>query len=241
MPPPLISPRPQAFGFSYDDYLEAERADCQRRYERQLQSEALKGLKSRVRDEATEVVKEQRLAHMCEGAYFMPVAKGKIQDKMRFFIMLAKNKKSLHWGDPEDGIAGDVGGGGGGGTPYLTSLPHSVLVEDVKQFVVGKDLPAFEKKKAVSEEQEGLAFGIHHSQDEWLTAVAPDKREASIWMDGIRFLTGERHKTAEAQNDIDTLFDIRCSVRLLNLHDVELPDAPPQRPAPCASTAYNFM
>ena len=41
---------------------------------------------------------------MCAGAFFRPVdAKGRVDDRRRFFVILAKSHKTLHWNDPAEG------------------------------------------------------------------------------------------------------------------------------------------
>ncbi|XP_055065964.1 engulfment and cell motility protein 1 isoform X1 [Misgurnus anguillicaudatus] len=188
-------------------------------------------LREKLQPEVTELIKQQRLNRLCEGACFRKISARRRQDKF-WYCRLSPNHKVLHYGDIEELSQGQI--------PH-DSLQEKVTVADIKAVVTGKDCPHMREKGALKQnkEQLELAFSILHNSDEYLNFIAPDKHEYCIWTDGLNALLGKEMSSELTKSDMDTLVTMELKLRLLDLENIQIPEVPP--PVPKEPSTYNFV
>lgn len=60
-----------------------------------------------------------------------------------------------------------------------------------------------------------------------------------IWTDGLNALLGKDMMSELTRNDLDTLLSMEIKLRLLDLENIQIPDAPP--PIPKEPSNYDFV
>ncbi|KAJ8783121.1 hypothetical protein J1605_009729 [Eschrichtius robustus] len=118
---------------------------------------------------------------------------------------------------------------------------EAVPVADIKAVVTGKDCPHMKEKGALKQNKEvlELAFSILYDSNCQLNFIAPDKHEYCIWTDGLNALLGKDMMSDLTRNDLDTLLSMEIKLRLLDLENIQIPDAPP--PIPKEPSNYDFV
>nr|XP_014347708.1 PREDICTED: engulfment and cell motility protein 1 [Latimeria chalumnae] len=154
-----------------------------------------------------------------------------ISDKF-WYCRLSPNHKVLHYGDLEENPQGEV--------PH-DSLQDKLPVADIKAVVTGKDCPHMKEKGALKQNKEilELAFSILYDPEEALNFIAPDKHEYCLWTDGLNALLGKEMTSELTKNDLDTLLSMEMKLRLLDLENIQIPEAPP--PIPDEPSNYDFV
>jgi hypothetical protein len=127
MPTDVQKFKAMVFANTYEDIKVQEALLSEESVNEQLKSDALVDIKSEKRDSMVEVVREQRLNFMCNGAWFHPIHanKGKVRTDQRFFAMLAPSFKELKWSDPEAITESN------NSKPTLAELPRTIEVESI--------------------------------------------------------------------------------------------------------------
>lgn len=64
-------------------------------------------------------------------------------------------------------------------------------------------------------------------------------RQYCIWTDGLNALLGKDMMSDLTRNDLDTLLSMEIKLRLLDLENIQIPDAPP--PIPKEPSNYDFV
>lgn len=216
---------------SFADIMSSEMRGYQEHAERSLETETLKQLRLRVRAETESLVKAQRLAHMREGAYFYTAQRVKRRTTERFFIYLAGNHKSLHWGDPIQ-------------DEQSKHTTHSCLVPEIKSLYIGAETPSLAKLKLKqTDELVKFAFGILGDNEiqEGLEFIAMTPRQAAIWRDGMRILTNKPCEEDEFKEDVENLVNLEMGIRMLNLEGVELTSRAPTVPNPPSDWGFFYQ
>lgn len=67
----------------------------------------------------------------------------------------------------------------------------------------------------------------------------PLSRQYCIWTDGLNALLGKDMMSDLTRNDLDTLLSMEIKLRLLDLENIQIPDAPP--PIPKEPSNYDFV
>lgn len=78
-----------------------------------------------------------------------------------------------------------------------------------------------------------LALVISHSHCHLLSP------QYCIWTDGLNALLGKDMMSDLTRNDLDTLLSMEIKLRLLDLENIQIPDAPP--PIPKEPSNYDFV
>lgn len=60
-----------------------------------------------------------------------------------------------------------------------------------------------------------------------------------VWTDGLNALLGKDMLSDLTRNDLDTLLSMEIKLRLLDLENIQIPDAPP--PIPKEPSNYDFV
>ncbi|OBS81354.1 hypothetical protein A6R68_20456 [Neotoma lepida] len=130
----------------------------------------------------------------------------------------------------------------------LRSLSYSEILRlrqsermNIKAIVTGKDCPHMKEKSALKQNKEvlELAFSILYDPDETLNFIAPNKYEYCIWIDGLSALLGKDMSSELTKSDLDTLLSMEMKLRLLDLENIQIPEAPP--PVPKEPSSYDFV
>ncbi|XP_039632530.1 engulfment and cell motility protein 2 isoform X2 [Polypterus senegalus] len=216
-------------GLSYSEILRLRQSE--RMSQDDFQSPPIIELRERIQPEILELIKQQRLNRLCEGSCFRKIGNRRRQEKF-WFCRLSLNHKVLHYGDLEEPPQGEV--------PF-ESLSEKIPVADIKSVVTGKDCPHMKEKSALKQNKEvlELAFSILHDPDEALNFIAPNKYEYCIWTDGLSALLGREMSSELTRSDLDTLLSMEMKLRLLDLENIQIPEAPP--PIPKEPSTYNFV
>uniref|UniRef100_A0A8D3D535 ELMO domain-containing protein n=1 Tax=Scophthalmus maximus TaxID=52904 RepID=A0A8D3D535_SCOMX len=205
-------------GLNYSEILRLRQSE--RMSQDDFQSPPIIELRERIQPEILELIKQQRLNRLCEGSCFRKLGNRRRQEKF-WFCRLSLNHKVLHYGDLDD----------------ETHLNHFY---DIKSVVTGKDCPHMKEKSALKQNKEvlELAFSVLYDPDETLNFVAPNKYEYCIWTDGLCALLGREMGSDLTRSDLDTLISMEMKLRLLDLENITIPEAPP--PVPKEPSSYNF-
>uniref|UniRef100_V9KJD0 Engulfment and cell motility protein 3-like protein n=2 Tax=Callorhinchus milii TaxID=7868 RepID=V9KJD0_CALMI len=187
-------------------------------------------LRERLKPELMELIKQQRLNGLCEGTLFRKISSRRRQDKL-WYCRLSPNHKVLHYGDVEEGTS----------NPAIESLQEKIPVADIKSLMTGKDCPHVKEKSALKQNREvlDLAFSIlYDAEDCSLNFIAPSKYEFCVWTDGLNVLLGKELVSEQTKSELDILLSMEIKLRLLDLENIPIPDAPP--PIPSAPSNYDF-
>ncbi|XP_078098146.1 engulfment and cell motility protein 1 isoform X1 [Mustelus asterias] len=214
---------------SYTEILKIRQSE--RMNQEDFQSRPILELREKIQPEILELVKQQRLNRLCEGTCFRKISSRRRQDKF-WYCRLSPNHKVLHYGDQEESPQGEV--------PH-ESLQDKLPVADIKAIVTGKDCPHMKEKGALKQNKEvlELAFSILYDPDDSLNFIAPDKHEYCVWTDGLNALLGKEMMSELTKNDLDTLLSMEMKLRLLDLENIQIPEAPP--PIPKEPSNYDFV
>ncbi|XP_059508980.1 engulfment and cell motility protein 1 isoform X3 [Stegostoma tigrinum] len=214
---------------SYTEILKIRQSE--RMNQEDFQSRPILELREKIQPEILELVKQQRLNRLCEGTCFRKISSRRRQDKF-WYCRLSPNHKVLHYGDQEESPQGEV--------PH-ESLQDKLPVADIKAIVTGKDCPHMKEKGALKQNKEvlELAFSILYDPDDALNFIAPDKHEYCVWTDGLNALLGKEMMSELTKNDLDTLLSMEMKLRLLDLENIKIPEAPP--PIPKEPSNYDFV
>uniref|UniRef100_A0A3P9PBS2 Engulfment and cell motility 2 n=1 Tax=Poecilia reticulata TaxID=8081 RepID=A0A3P9PBS2_POERE len=215
-------------GLSYSEILRLRQSE--RMSQDDFQSPPIIELRERIQPEILELIKQQRLNRLCEGSCFRKLGNRRRQEKF-WFCRLSLNHKVLHYGDLEESPQGEV--------PFEL-LSDKIPVSDIKSVLTGKDCPHMKEKSALKQNKEvlELAFSVLYDPDETLNFVAPNKYEYCIWTDGLCALLGREMGSDLTRSDLDTLISMEMKLRLLDLENITIPEAPP--PVPKEPSSYNF-
>ncbi|MGH0165485.1 UNVERIFIED_CONTAM: hypothetical protein FKN15_064401 [Acipenser sinensis] len=194
-------------------------------------------LRERIQPEILELIKQQRFNRLCEGSCFRKIGNRRRQEKF-WFCRLSLNHKVLHYGDLEEPPQGEV--------PFESLTDKSECEGGASQAATwGRAasplLFTFLNPAAahcLTEVME-LAFSVLHDPDEALNFVAPNKYEYCIWTDGLSALIGREMGSELTRSDLDTLLSMEMKLRLLDLENIQIPEAPP--PIPKEPSSYNFV
>uniref|UniRef100_A0A8C2IGS8 Engulfment and cell motility 2 n=1 Tax=Cyprinus carpio TaxID=7962 RepID=A0A8C2IGS8_CYPCA len=227
-PPSLEQLRVKLRSLSYSEVLRLRQSE--RMSQDDFQSPPIIDLRERIQPEILELIKQQRLSRLCEGSCFRKLGNRRRQEKF-WFCRLSLNHKVLHYGDLDESPQGEV--------PFEL-LTDTIPVSDIKAVLTGKDCPHMKEKSALKQNKEvlELAFSILYDPDEALNFVATNKYEYCIWTDGVSALLGKELGSDLTRSDLDTLMSMEMKLRLLDLENIAIPEAPP--PVPKEPSTYNF-
>uniref|UniRef100_A0A2I3G8H0 Engulfment and cell motility 2 n=1 Tax=Nomascus leucogenys TaxID=61853 RepID=A0A2I3G8H0_NOMLE len=214
---------------SYSEILRLRQSE--RMSQDDFQSPPIVELREKIQPEILELIKQQRLNRLCEGSSFRKIGNRRRQERF-WYCRLALNHKVLHYGDLDDNPQGEV---------TFESLQEKIPVADIKAIVTGKDCPHMKEKSALKQNKEvlELAFSILYDPDETLNFIAPNKYEYCIWIDGLSALLGKDMSSELTKSDLDTLLSMEMKLRLLDLENIQIPEAPP--PIPKEPSSYDFV
>ena len=178
-----------------------------------LKSKPVQELSEAIRPEIIELVKQERLRHLVEGATFPKIGR-RGRDQL-FCCRLSPNYKMLHFGD----ITGEQ-------VPPLEALDKKIPVSEMK-LEVGAACPHADKKRAGGNQN---IFSIFYDENEHLDFVAPNETVFNIWVDGFSVLVNRKMTSKSAEEDIEMLLNMDLKIQLLDLDNILIPTHPPTIP-----------
>ncbi|POI30897.1 hypothetical protein CIB84_005353 [Bambusicola thoracicus] len=118
---------------------------------------------------------------------------------------------------------------------------RQVPVADIKAIVTGKDCPHMKEKSALKQNKVPplpileLCRGIADARSCQLSSSP----QYCIWIDGLNALLGKDMSSELTRSDLDTLLSMEMKLRLLDLENIQIPEAPP--PIPKEPSSYDFV
>ena len=204
--------RSRLFELSYKKITESEE-NSQLLEEGVLKSKPVQELCADIRPEIIQLVREERLRHLCEGASFPKIKRGRDRDQF-FYCRLSPNHKVLHFGDYS-----------GSQPPPLEALDKKIQVSDMR-LDVGSTCPHAQAKKSANQN----IFSLFYEGEEHLDFIAPNETVFNIWIDGLSVLLGKPMQSKASTEDVDTLLNMDLKLRLLDIENIAIPSQPPAIP-----------
>ena len=200
------------FELSYKKITESEE-NSQLLEEGVLKSKPVQELCAEIRPEIIQLVREERLRHLTEGASFPKIKRGRDRDQF-FYCRLSPNHKVLHFGDYS-----------GSQPPPLEALDKKIQVSDMR-LDVGSTCPHAQAKKSANQN----IFSLFYEGEEHLDFIAPNETVFNIWIDGLSVLLGKPMQSKASTEDVDTLLNMDLKLRLLDIENINIPCQPPAIP-----------
>lgn len=222
--------RTKVSALKYSEILKLRQTE--RLHQEETLAKPILELKEKLKPELLELIKQQRLNRLCEGTLFRKISSRRRQDKL-WYCRLSPNHKVLHYGDVEDGTEN---------TP-VESLQEKIAVADIKTLLIGKDCPHIREKASGKQNKDVLemAFSICYDvEDYYLNFIAPTRYEFCIWTDGLNILLGREMSSERMKSDLDILLSTEIKLRLLDLENIPIPDAPPLIPKPPSNCNFCY-
>uniref|UniRef100_A0AAZ3S079 ELMO domain-containing protein n=1 Tax=Oncorhynchus tshawytscha TaxID=74940 RepID=A0AAZ3S079_ONCTS len=206
---------------SYTEILKIRQSE--RMNQEDFQSRPILELREKIQPEIMELIKQQRLNRLCDGTCFRKISSRRRQDKF-WYCRLSPNHKVLHYGDLEESPQGEV--------PH-DSLQEKLPVADMKAVVTGKDCPHMKEKGSL---KGGRVVCLTCMYTYLSSPVSP---QYCVWTDGLNALLGKEMTSDFTKSDMDTLLSMEMKLRLLDLENIQIPEAPP--PIPKEPSNYDFV
>ena len=187
-----------------------------------LKSKPVQELSDAIRPDIVELVKQERLRHLVEGATFPKLGR-RGRDQL-FCCRLSPNYKMLHFGD----VSGEQ-------IPPLESLDKKIPVSEMK-LEVGAACPHADKKRGGGNQN---LFSILYEDNEHLDFIAPNETVCNVWVDGLSVLLNRKMTSKAAEEDIEMLLNMDLKLRLMDIDNIPLPTHPPSIPPDPSS--YDFF
>ncbi|KAK6480110.1 engulfment and cell motility protein 3 isoform X1 [Huso huso] len=202
-------------------------------------------LKERLKPELLELIRQQRLNRLCHGTLFRKISSRRRQGKYRrtkgcallplhklWYCRLSPNHKVLHYGDVDEESE----------TPPIEALQEKIPVADIKALLTGKDCPHMKvSRSSLIKEVLDLAFTITYDLEEYqLNFVASSRTDFCLWTDGLNVLLGKDMTSECTQSELDILLSMEIKLRLLDLENIPIPDAPPPVPKPPSNLHFCY-
>ncbi|XP_069509971.1 engulfment and cell motility protein 3 isoform X1 [Ambystoma mexicanum] len=222
--------RTKVYALNYSEILKLRQTE--RMHQEETLAKPILELKERLKPELLELIKQQRLNRLCEGTLFRKISSRRRQDKL-WYCRLSPNHKVLHYGDVEEGKT----------NPPIESLQEKVAVADIKTLLIGKDCPHIREKTSGKQNKEvlELAFSVCYDVEEYyLNFIAPTRYEFCLWTDGLNILLGREMSSERMKSDLDILLSTEIKLRLLDLENIPIPDAPPPIPKPPSNCNFCY-
>ena len=192
-------------------------------------SKPVRELRDKLKPEIEDLVKQQRLKQLVEGALFPKLSVVKKSKRSYFYCRLSPNHKVLHFGDCEENAK-----------PALDALDSKIPVSDIR-LEVGRDCPHVKDSKTKGAKGQILpemGFSVYYEGGEHLDFVTPNESVYAVWTDGLSVLCKNQLPSKAALEEMDTLLHMDLKLRLLDVESITIPDQPP--PIPPNPPNYDF-
>ncbi|XP_073163363.1 engulfment and cell motility protein 3 isoform X2 [Lepidochelys kempii] len=125
----------------------------------------------------------------------------------------------------------------------ISSRRRQVPVADIKELLVSRECPHMKEKGSGKHNKDvlDLAFSISYDVEEYyLNFIAPTRYEFCLWTDGLNVLLGREMTSERTQSELDILLSMELKLRLLDLENIPIPDAPPPIPKPPSNLNFCY-
>lgn len=197
------------------------------------QPDPLNKIRTKVRKNMTDLVKNQKLGYLREGCSFKAYGqkqKGNKNAQQYVFLRLHDSMQHLGWANTSSPTEKPTG-----------ELPNIVKQADFKGVVAGVECPVFQKRKLKPEDEEAvpLTFALSVASGESLTFVCQTPMDFVNWTDGLRGWIGAKMECPETLDDIKVLVETEIEVKMLDLEGITIPSIAPVVPPPPSN--YDFF
>lgn len=218
------------FSLGFSQILKILQEEIHARNIMELRAKPVVELREQVLPDLKEIVKQQRLDQLIQGALF-DKAPGRTRARERFwYCRLSPNLKFLHYGDCQEGQA-----------PSLENLPNKLPIAKITNLLVGKDCPHTKDSK-FKKAYASLCFSLMYeteSDEKHLDFIATNQPMYAIWTDGLATLLNKEMLSPESHEELETLLNMEMKLRLLDLENISIPETPP--PIPAEPPNFNFV
>ena len=199
------------FDLSYKKITQTEE-NSQLLDENVLKSKPVQELCERIKPEIMQLVRQERLRHLVEGASFPRATRRRDQF---FYCRLSSNHKILHFADTTNISQ----------APPIEQLDKKIQVSEMR-LELGSNCP---HASTLKRGQTQNIFSIFY-EDEHLDFIAPNETVFNIWVDGLSVLSGKPMLSKSAEEDLETLLNMDLKLRLLDIENVSIPSQQPSIP-----------
>lgn len=200
------------FDLSYKKITQTEE-NSQLLDENVLKSKPVQELSNRIKPEIIQLVRQERLRHLVEGASFPRATRRRDQF---FYCRLSSNHKVLHFADTTNVTQ----------APPIEQLDKKIQVSEMR-LEVGLSCP---HAATLKRGQTQNIFSIIYEGDEHLDFIAPNETVFNIWVDGLSVLSGRPMQSKASEDDIETLLNMDLKLRLLDIENISIPSQQPSIP-----------
>lgn len=204
--------RNRLFDLSYKKITQTEESS-QLLDENVLKSKPVQELCERIKPDVVQLVRQERLRHLVEGATFPKSARRRDQF---FYCRLSSNHKLLHFMDTTNVTQ----------SPSIEQMDKKIQVTEMR-LEVGLTCP---HASTLKRGQTHNIFSIYYEGEEHLDFIAPNETVFNIWVDGLSVLSGKPMPSKSSEEDIETLLNMDLKLRLLDIENVSIPSAQPAIP-----------
>lgn len=200
------------FDLSYKKITQSEE-NSQLLDETVLKSKPVQELCERIKPEIFNLVRQERLRHLVEGASFPRSARRRDQ---LFYCRLSSNHKVLHFADTTSVTQ----------APPIEQLDKKIQVTEMRLETGGNCPHASTLKRGQTQN----IFSIFYEGEEHLDFIAPNETVYNIWVDGLAVLSGKPMQSKSSEEDLETLLNMDLKLRLLDIENVSIPNQQPAIP-----------
>lgn len=221
------------FSLGFTKMLKLLQEEIHERNLTELKAKPVVELREQVLPELKEIVKQQRLDQLIQGALF-DKAPGKARARERFwYCRLSPNLKFLHYGDCQEGQA-----------PPLENLPNKLPIAKVTRILFGKDCPQT-RDRNFRRAYLSMCFSLmcdNEPDEKHLDFIATSPSVFAIWSDALSTLLNKEMPSSESWEELETLLNMEMKLRLLDLENISIPETPPAIPSvpPNFNFVYDF-
>ncbi|XP_013909881.1 PREDICTED: engulfment and cell motility protein 1-like [Thamnophis sirtalis] len=83
-------------------------------------------------------------------------------------------------------------------------------------------------------------FSLSYDVGEHLNFIASTRYEFCLWTDGLNVLLGREMVSERMRSELDILLSMELKLRLLDLENIAIPDAPPDIPKPPSNLNFCY-
>jgi len=190
--------------------------------------EPVKALRSQMRAELLDVVKQQKVTFLQQGNWFK-VYKPKNKQPPFMYFKLQENCQDLSWGFSQT-------------SDQLPTEMQVLKIADCTDVLTGANSPLFSKQKKISPQDEEIAnltFSIMlNVAGRSIDCVAVNKEDFVNWSDGLRVILSDKVENPETLEELKSFVNLEVAIKLLELEAVEIPQEAPK--VPVLPDNYNF-
>lgn len=210
------------FDLSYKKITQSEE-NSQLLDENVLKSKPVQELCERIKPEIFNLVRQERLRHLVEGASFPRSARRRDQF---FYCRLSSNHKVLHFADTTSVTQ----------APPIEQMDKKIQVSEMR-LETGANCP---HASTLKRGQSQNIFSIFYEGDEHLDFIAPTETVYNVWVDGLSVLSGKPMQSKSSEEDLETLLNMDLKLRLLDIENVSIPSQQPSFPKEPANFDFYY-